>query len=153
MLLLVAGCTSPSPTPSLSVSTPSPSPTPAVLQSGRLATVLLDRLVQVADPLDPSRPFPSPRSRMEQSRLPLSSGQRVEVVGGPVQVEGSAYWQVADSDFTGCCASFGWIQDTVDGTPALVPTQPDCPDGSRQLTVTDLVGLGGRAAPVCFGST
>jgi hypothetical protein len=152
-LLVVVACASPSPTPSLSLSTPSPAPSAAAVQPAHLATVLLDGLVQVADPLDPSRPFPSPRSRMEQQRLPLSSGQTVEVVSGPVQVDGASYWQVADSGFAGCCAAFGWVADTVNGKPTLSAMQPNCPDPSRELSPYDLVVLGPLAASVCYGST
>jgi hypothetical protein len=182
LLMMTAACASPTlpspnPTPSLTAAvnpslpaasgvpaptltepptSPTPTPTPTGLHVGGMATVIVDHLRQVADPMRPNdHAWQSPYGYMQagQTLGKLSQGDVVFILESGVFDE-RPFWKVATDDFVGCCAPFGWIVAADDvGSDTLAAIQPECPDAAIPLTTSQLLDLGSRAALVCFGSS
>jgi hypothetical protein len=69
-----------------------------------------------------------------------------------VSVDGTAYWQIVDRDFPGCCAPLGWIPDEIAGEPVFVPHAPECPDPGQAMSALTMTLLGRLETVSCFGS-
>jgi hypothetical protein len=146
------------PTASPTVATPSvtprptPTPPPTTLAPDVLAEVLVHQVKQVADPEHPRQTsFQSPANQIERGLQPLQRAYDVYLLDHRL-VDGTDWWQVADSAFLGCCAPFGWIPSLdADGSPTIAPAPVYCPEPVGSLTTYDLIHPDGFEAPICFG--
>jgi hypothetical protein len=86
----------------------------------------------------------------------LNSGSAFYLVDGPRIIDGQQYWQGVFDDCCrlGDCCEVGWVPQSVeDGSLAIVPFVPACPDATRQFEAVDIAGLGRVRAVACFGSS
>ncbi len=56
----------------------------------------------------------APGTGSDVVRAPLTAGEYVAILAGPVEAEGYRWWQVQSAD-----GVIGWLAGTIDGAPTL----------------------------------
>ncbi len=144
------------PTPT-QLSTPSYFPPPPVgsLRVDGLASVVVDRLLQVVDPANPTA-----HPRQNRGLNVLVSGGVVLLTDGPRSVRGRDYWQVFDDslgrtvDLNDPGRPLGWVPAQRGGAATLTPLQLECPQTlpTTAAELERLQRLSEFSGLACFGS-
>ena len=142
--ILVLGCAAQSVSPALAPSadassrSPSPSSRPS-LHVGGIATA--DRFIHLQTAVG-AAPRPGQRDAGN-----LEAGSIAYLMDGPADHAGLEWWLVRSERST----DVGWTPSAQDGTPLLVPLDPDCPPIAT-VRVEQIVGVGGVRSLLCFGA-